>query len=1537
MAAPLPPFEPAHDPLLAEHRTPRARPPAPAPLVDGWRSPLHSLAPAAHHDRRPTHSPNRARHHHDQGYSYGGQYRAQGGGGGGGRASRPPSGVSSSNRLSSNPSLLSLEQQHGMPTSPATTVDPYSRYPPAASSSASLPYPPQQQQQQQRHSSAHPSAYGASLAPPGSGAASRSHQSLPAFAAASGEGGRGGRSSRSQHHRSYDPEFDRSASAGSSASATATLAQQGGPRELFNPNAPPSQQQQQQFPPQYLHQQPYSPHQSHFPHSATAPPTSSAAALSAQQQQQQQPPSLPRSRRERELREDGTVRRPRSKREPVDLADLGRRAGSGSGTGSRGAVPAGGEGSKESLESVETDFSGRTKSSGGGGGGGGRRRRRREDGEDGAAGGAGDGDEALFGGAAGGSGKNRQLFDPRRDDPMRFAEARAERAASRAASKADARSVLSFRSDLTGGAGGGESSVGGGADDAASILTAGSAPASSSHGGSAGGRKKEPHPAMAQLKRAYREILDLETRLQEENRAVQAATLREVDAEEGVAPSKGVRIQGGTGVGGTKRFDDEYWVKLANGHKQLADAHYSFLQLALDPRLPASLHSLAQRYNIPTRLWQVAFHQLLERMRHAVLAGSLASSSGEDGQPQANVLEHLIEFIEYAYRHYSQLFEDPTVAVFRAAWIEQLGDLARYRMAVAGLASRMHAASSAANAAAPTRLSAAALEADEARPPRPADAASIGQAALGDWELEEQETWREMARDWYGQGLAENPGTGRLQHHLALLSKGDEMRALYHYAKSLTAAHPYLSARESILPLFEDEHQARRTQPDVTKAELFVHLHGMLFTKISLDDFPDCFERFLERLKEELWALQRARDDWPTLGSGAAAPFSDREWFMLGIINISALLQYGAEDGVLKKLMARDSPAENGDGGSGGHHGSSRSSGRSAHRSSSRHGGASTATLNGGTKSRAAPQAIMVKRSDADAGDDETERASSTSASTVVGGGDASDVVKQLNPFDGALDSPEDDPLVFKLAQRLSFSLLSFLIDAPFRPIGTTTVPNPYVTLLVTFLAHLSHHPSALKHLERAIPWSHLAALFNAIPSSVEVRLDTPSKLVGGRPLPEDWCLRGMDWAGRQLFGRGYWREHRHRAAAAGGFGGDGLPPPIEGVEGATVRVESEMDALKFDLAALEDAAAASSTTDDEPGAFGGPGASGAAVQLAESRWRRLAICAAWLVRNVPGFDYDVRAIQPRSRFRVSGTLQVKLERWAQEDEDEREAERLSRLSIEEKAGGLVGGVDDEDSLEESDGEDDENEGDSIEVKELKARRRQLKAIIRSARTATRSTGGHGGLTARLGSKAASLPKVFPGYTVLVFDTNILLTSIKLFSELVAAECWTVVVPLAVITELDGLKRQSTPLGFAAAEVIDYLELAIRGYSRFLKIQTSRGNYLKDLAIRNESIDFSESASLSADGFSSHDVARSMDDVILRAVTWQRDHFTNRVALVNPRAQVEKRKVPSDAAQVVLVTFDRNLRLKARARGLETTDEKGLKKAVEAATSAPSG
>jgi protein SMG6 len=60
-----------------------------------------------------------------------------------------------------------------------------------------------------------------------------------------------------------------------------------------------------------------------------------------------------------------------------------------------------------------------------------------------------------------------------------------------------------------------------------------------------------------------------------------------------------------------------------------------------------------------------------------------------------------------------------------------------------------------------------------------------------------------------------------------------------------------------------------------------------------------------------------------------------------------------------------------------------------------------------------------------------------------------------------------------------------------------------------------------------------------------------------------------------------------------------------------------------------------------------------------------------------------------------------------------------------------------------------------------------------------------------------------------------------------------------------------------------------------------------------------------------------MDDVILRAVAWQKDHFTSRLGIVNPTA--DRRAVPQDVANVVLLTGDRNLRLKARARGLDAS------------------
>lgn len=128
-------------------------------------------------------------------------------------------------------------------------------------------------------------------------------------------------------------------------------------------------------------------------------------------------------------------------------------------------------------------------------------------------------------------------------------------------------------------------------------------------------------------------------------------------------------------------------------------------------------------------------------------------------------------------------------------------------------------------------------------------------------------------------------------------------------------------------------------------------------------------------------------------------------------------------------------------------------------------------------------------------------------------------------------------------------------------------------------------------------------------------------------------------------------------------------------------------------------------------------------------------------------------------------------------------------------------------------------------------------------------------------------------------------------TELVASGRWTVVVPLAVVTELDGLSNQPTDLGQAAAEALSYLITAVQTQSTSLKVQTSKGNYLKSLSIRSE-------ATTLGDG------ERNMDDLIVRSALWQLDHFVDRTGLLVASRSTTKRT--DKTSKVVLLTFDRN-------------------------------
>ena len=115
-----------------------------------------------------------------------------------------------------------------------------------------------------------------------------------------------------------------------------------------------------------------------------------------------------------------------------------------------------------------------------------------------------------------------------------------------------------------------------------------------------------------------------------------------------------------------------------------------------------------------------------------------------------------------------------------------------------------------------------------------------------------------------------------------------------------------------------------------------------------------------------------------------------------------------------------------------------------------------------------------------------------------------------------------------------------------------------------------------------------------------------------------------------------------------------------------------------------------------------------------------------------------------------------------------------------------------------------------------------------------------------------------PGYTVLVIDMNILL-SLAISSSLVESLQWTVVVPLSVIMELDGLTNNVSLLGEGAkvaTAALDYITSHIRSHLTSLKVQTSRGNYLSSLSICTEQVEFAGNEA---------SCKRNMDDLILRA------------------------------------------------------------------------
>jgi hypothetical protein len=185
------------------------------------------------------------------------------------------------------------------------------------------------------------------------------------------------------------------------------------------------------------------------------------------------------------------------------------------------------------------------------------------------------------------------------------------------------------------------------------------------------------------------------------------------------------------------KLNNEQWQALIALHRTLLHEHHDFFLASQHPSASLALQRLASKYSMPARMWRHGIHNFLELLRHRLPAS----------------LEHMLTFIYLAYSMMALLYE--TVPAFEDTWIECLGDLGRYRM------------------------------------------------AIEDDNLHDREIWTGVSRHWYSTASDKAPTTGRLYHHLAILARPNAIQQLYFYVKSLCVRIPFYSARDSIMTLFD--------------------------------------------------------------------------------------------------------------------------------------------------------------------------------------------------------------------------------------------------------------------------------------------------------------------------------------------------------------------------------------------------------------------------------------------------------------------------------------------------------------------------------------------------------------------------------------------------------------------------------------------------------------------------------------------------------------------------------------------------------------
>ena len=439
------------------------------------------------------------------------------------------------------------------------------------------------------------------------------------------------------------------------------------------------------------------------------------------------------------------------------------------------------------------------------------------------------------------------------------------------------------------------------------------------------------------------------------------------------------------------KLSNEQWQALIALHRTLLHEHHDFFLASQHPSASPALTRLAAKYSMPARMWRHAIHSFLEVMRHRL--------------PES--LDHMLAFIYIAYSMVALLYE--TVTAFEDTWIECLGDLGRYRM------------------------------------------------AIEDDDIRDREVWSGVSRFWYGKAADKNPHIGRLFHHLAILSRSCSLEQLSFYTRSLTCIQPFTTSRSSIMAVFKpilDEKDP--TSPRASQLEsVFIKTHGIQFTGRSLNEFNDLVSQLSGGLFDHY------------IGK-IAAKFKAQGVFV-AVTNIAALFEYGA----LKP------------------NGSTRSIFRLAFDEFD----ASRKHVESSNPAHADEKHIIIDNAG-----------------------------HQLSVVDGFV-SPSADltPIELRDSQeavaRASCVMFATLLVA-LRRIGDKNI-FPLVHVCLVFLWSLAIVGKPIQYVEKDVPWGEISSFLNALVKSLPIAStieaeEFPWPAEGpGRPLPEDFVVRGQVWSRR--------------------------------------------------------------------------------------------------------------------------------------------------------------------------------------------------------------------------------------------------------------------------------------------------------------------------------------------------------------------------------------------------------------------------------------